>query len=279
MSKLCLVVLMVFTQLLDITRSDYASKYYNQVIYIETLTQRGHWLDAYHNGGARFTGSSQRDVINAVWAKWFVRPDPDGSGKIALESALYPNHYLDSHGGMSALVTHADYPYDKTWALWTLEDSPTGSFQVLHSVQNVDYYLTWFFGGGWVATYDDSAKLRVYQPTITESTAHVYTYNNSQGVDPVHTTFKEKVGVSDTTSTTTSVTVELSTEILMAFTASMSVSTTWSQTESTTWSKEVEREVKVKVSPGYTKIIEQLRGSYGQFSVYSTVLFFKDIHG
>ena len=187
MSKLCLVVLMVFTQLLDITQSDYASKYYNQVIYIETLTQRGHWLDAYHNGGARFTGSSQRDVINAVWAKWFVRPDPDGSGKIALESALYPNHYLDSHGGMSALVTHADYPYDKTWALWTLEDSPTGSFQVLHSVQNVDYYLTWFFGGGWVATYDDSAKLRVYQPTITESTSHVYTYNNSQGVDPVHT--------------------------------------------------------------------------------------------
>ena len=105
MSKLCLVVLMVFTQLLDVTRSDFASKYYNQVIYIETLEDGGHWLDAYHSGSVKFTRSSQRDVIDKIWAKWYVRPDPRGSGKIALESIHYKSRYLYSSRGVWPKVT------------------------------------------------------------------------------------------------------------------------------------------------------------------------------
>ena len=154
---------------------------------------------------------------------------------------------------------------------------------MIQSAQNAKYLSYLNFPGlksnAVVDKFSNSAKLRVYQPTIEETTSHVYTYNNSQGVDPVHTTFKEKVGVSDTTSTTTSVTVELSAEIQKAFGASASISTTWSQTESTTWSKEVQREVKLKVDPGHTKIIRQLMGSYGKFSVFSTVLFIQDIVG
>ena len=92
---------------------------------------------------------------------------------------------------------------------------------MIQSAQNAKYLSYLYFPGlksnAVVDKYSNSAKMRVYQPTIEEATSHVYTYNNSQGSNIVETSFRQTVGVSDTTSTTTSVTVELSAEIQKAF--------------------------------------------------------------
>ena len=66
--------------------------YYNQVIYIESISYRAHWLDAHYSGEAHFTEAPQPDVINDIWAKWILKKGPDST--ILHESVRYRNKFL-----------------------------------------------------------------------------------------------------------------------------------------------------------------------------------------
>ena len=119
--------------------------------------------------------------------------------------------------------------------------------------------------------------MRIYQPNVSERKAIVFTYDNSGGTTPVHTSFSEKIGVSrtDTTSTSYTISAEMGLEIKSIFSAKMSFSATWEQSTSTTWTKETTRTVEVTVNPGTIKKIYQLQGSYGPFDVASNHLYFE----
>jgi hypothetical protein len=103
-TKLLLVATMSFTLLVKFAKSNEAAKYYDEVIYIETLCYRGPWLDAHHSKIAPFTPAPKSDASEYLWAKWIVRCGPGES--IALESVRYPNHYLDAHGSFKSMQSN-----------------------------------------------------------------------------------------------------------------------------------------------------------------------------
>ena len=255
-----------------------ASDYYDQVVYIESLRYRAHWLDSYRNGEAKFTEYPQSNVINAVWAKWILRKGPNST--ILLESVRYPNNYLDAQSG-TCRVTYSTYPYDDDWALWYLEDIGNGNVS-FRSKRYPDSRLDAHGSGEARVTKGsgDWSTFKIYQPTVEERKVLIFTYDNSKGTTPVQTEYTEEVGISMTESTSVSVTAEISLEIQKAFvSAKVSLSSTWSSSSSTTWNQSITKKVSVEVAPNTIKKIYQLTGFYGedanQFQVKSSHLYFE----
>ena len=272
--NLLLLAIVALSQLAEFAESNEASRYYNQVIYIETLRYRGHWLDAHHSRQARFTPAPERDLIGKIWAKWIVRRGPGGA--IALESVRYRHHYLDAHHSRICRVTYSVYPSGSDWALWYMERRGDGAMELRskrYSNSRLDAYHAHRYAkvtsgsGYW-------SRLRIYQPHISERKALISVFNNRWGNTPVTHTFKETIGISKSTSTSISITSEVGAEIKGMFTAKLS--TTWSHTSSQTWSTQVEKSIQVQVLPGYVKRIYQLQGNYGPFQISSSRLYFED---
>ena len=253
-----------------------AKDYYNQVIYVESLRYRAHWLDAHHSKIARFTECPQSEVIDKDWAKWMVKEGPDGT--IALESMRFPNNFLDAHHSRTCYVTYSAFPYDDDWALWYLEKTESGNF-CFRSKRYPDSRLDAHHSGEARMTPGSGewSEMRVYQPDVSESKDLVFVYDNSKGTTPVKTTYTEKVGISrtDSFSSSTTISTEMGIEIESIFSANTSLSTTWEQSSSTTWSSEVSKTVEVTVNPGTVKKISQLMGFYGPFQVASNHLYFE----
>ena len=252
------------------------SQYVGQVIYVESLRYRAHWLDAHHSHVCGFTESPQSNVIDEVWAKWIVREGPDGT--IALESLRYPNHYLDAHDSRTCRVTYSAYFNDDEWALWFLEDTPSGNV-CFRSKRYPDSRLDSHHSGQPHVTEGSGewSEMRIYQPDVSESKPCIFIYDNSKGTTPVETSYTEKTGISRTESQSksTTITAEIGVEIKSIFSAKSSVSTTWQQSTSTTWTSEVTKTVKVTVNPGTVKKIYQLQGSYGPYNIASSQFFFE----
>ena len=257
-----------------------AADYYNQVIYVESMRYRAHWLDAHHSGEAHFTEAPQPDVINDVWAKWILKKGPDST--ILLESVRYRNKFLDAHHSGTCHVTYSAYPYDDDWALWYLEDNGDGTVSFrskrysksrLDSHHSGEAHVT--EGSG------DWSKFRIYQPTVSDEKKLLFSYDNSKGTTPVSTEYTETVGISKTKSSTSSYTVgsEMGFEIESIFSAKTSFSATWTASTSETWNSQTSRKVAVEVPPGTIKKIYQLTGNYGEeankYTVTSNNLYFE----
>ena len=280
--NLLLLVIVAFSQLTELAESNEASKYHNQIIYIESLRYRAHWLAPYiEHYGKRFSSfieAPERDVIGHSWAKWMVRPGPGET--ITLESVYYPHNYLIVEGVGFVKVDYYAHPNGAEEALWYM-DSRGGNIELNSSKIN-NYQLDTRFVSSIQAYMAGVLKpgrnpysfIRIYQPAINEGKTLISVFDNSKGNTIVTHTFKETVGISKTTSTTVSITTELGVEIKAIFTAQLSA--TWSQTESETWSEKVEKSIKVDVLPGYVKRIYQQIGYYGPFQIESTQLFFED---
>ena len=271
--KLLFAAIVAFSLLAEYAESNEAAKYYDQVIYIESLRYRAHWLDSHHSGGAGFTECPERDVIGHVYLKWIVREGPGGT--IALESRRYPHHYLDAHYSGWCKVTYSAFPIGEDWALWYMEKRSDGA-TVLRSKRypksRVDAHHT-----GWAAHSEGSAiwhALRIYTPSTDETKALISKYDNTQGNTVVKHTFRERIGISKSESIGIEITNEIGGEIKMSFTNTLSV--TWSYSSTETWEKEIERTVEVEVLPGYVKRIYQMKGNYGPFEVSCNQLFFED---
>ena len=257
-----------------------AADYYNQVVYIESMRYRAHWLDAHHSGNAYFTESPQQDVIDKVWAKWTVKKGPGSA--IVLESVRYRNKYLDAHHSGNCHVTYSAYPNDAVWALWYLEDDGNDTV-CLRSKRYDDNRLDAHHSGKACVTKGSGywSALKIYQPTVDERKELLFSYDNTKGTTAVQTEYTEKTGISKTTSTSQSATVtsEIGEEIKSIFSAKTSFSSTWSKSTSSTWSNEIIKTVKVEVKPGTKKEIYQLTGYYGEdankYTVSSNHLFFE----
>ena len=260
-----------------------AAKYYNQVIYIESVRYRAHWLDAHHSGEAHFTESPQSDVIDAIWSKWIVKKGPGSS--ILLESMRYRNRYLDAHHSETCRVTYSAYPYDDDWALWYLEEIEDG---------NVSFRSKRYSGSRLDSNHSGKAHVtngsgkwstfKIYQPTVLDRKELLFSYDNTHGTTAVDHSYTETFGISKTKNTSLSVTIttEMGIEIESAFStfrATMTISSAWSTSKSETWSSEKSRTVTVQVAPGTVKKIYQLTGYYGegdnQYRVASNHLFFE----
>ena len=257
-----------------------AADYYDQVIYVESLLYRAHWLDAHHSKVARFTQTPESNVVNVVWPKWKLKKGPDNT--ILLESVLYPNHFLDAHHSGTCHVTYSAYPYSHDWALWYMERTEKGNFAFrskLYSNSRLDAHHS----GEAHITYGSGvwSEMRVYQPDVSEERELIFIYDNTCGTSPVDTSYTEKIGISQTNtqSTSTTISTEIGAEIEGIFTAKTSVSATWSQSSSSTWSTEQSRTVSVTVNPGTVKKIYQLVGYYNKgpngFKIASNHLFFE----
>lgn len=256
-----------------------AEDYYNQVVYIESLRYRAHWLDAHHSGEARFTESPEPDVINNIWAKWLMKKGPGST--ILLESVRYRNRYLDAHHSGNCKVTYSAYPYDDDWALWYMEDNGDGSVS-FRSKRYPDKRLDSHHSGGAHVTSGsgDWSRFRVYQPTAQERKVLLFSRDNTHGSTPVEVEYEEKIGISKTESTTTTISAEMSMEIQDIFvSAKMSFSAAWSTSTSTTWNIETTSKVTVTVPPGTKKEVYQLTGFYGEgqneYAVRSNHLYFE----
>lgn len=257
-----------------------SSDYYDQVIYVESLRYRAHWLDAHHSKVARFTEAPESEVINETWTKWMLKKGPDGT--VLLESMRYRNNFLDAHHSGTCRVTYSAYPYDDDWALWYMENTEAGNV-TFRSKRYPDSRLDAHHSGEARVTAGNGewSEMRVYQPAISEEKELIFTYDNSNGTTPVNTSYTEKVGISRTKSQSSSQTIgtEIGVEIESVFTSKTSLSASWSQSNSSTWSSEQSRTVEVAVNPGTVKKIYQLTGYYGTgpngFKVASNHLFFE----
>ena len=64
---------------------------FNTIIYIESLSSRGQWMDSHHSDYLYFTGATQEYAVTmpnseGPWSKWILR---DGrNGEVMLECAL-----------------------------------------------------------------------------------------------------------------------------------------------------------------------------------------------
>ena len=220
-----------------------AADYYNQVVYIESMKYRAHWLDAHGKSFvAHFTEAPQQDVINASWAKWTLKKGPGSA--IVLESLRYPNRFLDAHGSETCHVTYSAYPYDDDWALWYLEDNGDGNV-CLRSKRYPDSRLDAHGSGEARVTKGkgDWSALRIYQPTVDDKKELLFSYDNTKGTTPVETEYTEKMGIYKTKSTSqsTSLAIEMGVEIQSIFSNKSSFSSTWSISSSSTWSTEITR--------------------------------------
>jgi hypothetical protein len=271
--KLLFAAIVAFTLLAEFAESNEAAKYYEQVIYIESMRYRAHWLDSHHSGWAGFTQAPERDLIGKIWSKWMVRRGSGGA--ISLESVRYPNHYLDAHHSGWVGVTYSAYPSGADWALWYMEKRSDGNMVLRskrYSKSRVDAHHT-----GWAAHSEGSGiwhALRIYTPSTDETKALISMYDNTQGNTVVKHTFREKIGISKSESTNIEITNEIGGEIKKSFT--INLSTTWSHSSTETWEKEIERTIEVEVLPGYVKRIYQMKGNYGPFEVSCNQLFFED---
>ena len=272
-AKLFFAVIVSFAALAEFAESNEAEKYYDQVIYIESLRYRAHWLDSHHSGWAGFTQAPERDLIGKIWSKWMVRRGSGGA--ISLESVRYPNHYLDAHHSGWAGVTYSAYPSGADWALWYIEKRSDGAMELRskrYSNSRLDAHHS-----GWAAVTAGSgywSGMRIYRPSTSETRKLISSFDNTKGNTKVTHTFTERIGISKSTTTSIEITAEVGAEIKSSFTATLS--TTWSYSTSETWSKEVEKTVEVDVLPGYVKRIYQMKGTYGPFEVASSKLFFED---
>ena len=285
--NLLLLVIVAFSQLTKFAESNEASKYHNQIIYIESIRYRAHWLAPYmelfgnplfkHKYFSTFIEAPERDVIGNSWAKWMVRPGPGET--ITLESVYYPHNYLIVEGIGFVKVDYYAHPNGAEEALWYMESR--GGHIELHSNKLSNKHLDTHYVSNFKANIagvtvglDALSLVRIYQPAISEVKTLISVFDNSKGNTIVTHTFNETVGISKTTSTTVSITTELGSEIKEIFTAKLSA--TWSQTESVTWSAKVEKSIKVNVLPGYVKRIYQQIGYYGPFKIGSTQFYFED---
>ena len=283
---LLLLVIVAFSQLTKSAESNEALKYHNQIIHIESIRYRAHWLAPYANlnifGISRlipnlcsFIEAPERDVIGLSWAKWMVRPGPDET--ITLESVHYPHHYLYVEGIGYVKVKYYAHPNGADEALWYME-SRGGLVQIFSNKlrnKHLDVIVQSNIKTAIVTIgFDKFSLTRNYQPAIDEVKTLISVFDNSKGNTEVTHTYKKAVGISKTTSTTVSITTELGAEIKGIFTARLSA--TWSHTQSETWSVMVESSVSIKILPGYVKRVYQLIGHYGPFQIGSTQFYFED---
>lgn len=271
-AKLLFAGIVAFSLLAEYAKSNEAEKYYEQVIYIESLRFRAHWLDS--RGWVYFTEASERDLIDKTWAKWVVWPGPDGT--ITLESMEKPRCYLFANGEYSRCsLLCSSYPNGDNKFLWYLERRSDDAMELRskrYATSRLDAHHELY------AALSSGSKiwhrLRIFQPPTSESRVLISTYDNSKGNTKVTHTYTERIGISKTTSTSISITAEVGLEIKKVFTAKLSA--TWSYSKSQTWSKETEKTVAVDVLPGYVKRIYQLKGTYGPLEISSSYLFFED---
>ena len=272
--KLLFAGIVAFTLLAEFAESNEAAKYYEQVIYIESLHYRGRWLDA-RGDWVKFTEVPERELIGKNWAKWIVHSAPGGT--ITLESVYKSHCYLFAHDYRKASILYTSYPNAKIRCLWYMDKRSDGAMELrserfsstnshLDAHHTFEAYIT--EGSGYWS------RMRIYQPETSEMNKLIAVYDNSNGNTKVTHTFTERIGISKTTSTSISITAEVGLEIKKVFTAKLS--TTWSYSTSQTWSKEVEKTVQVDVLPGYVKRIYQRKGFYGPFEVSSNYLTFDD---
>ena len=170
-AKLFFAAIVAFSLLAEFAESNEAAKYYDQVIYIESLQFRSYYLDAHHSKNALFTKSPQTTLTGHIWFKWIVRRGPGGT--VALESVRYPKHYLDATHYKACRITPTSNPNGVVWALWYMEKSSDGTIQ-LRSKRYPDSRVGAFLinryiwarikpgSGSW-------SKLRIYQPTANEA--------------------------------------------------------------------------------------------------------------
>jgi hypothetical protein len=282
---LLLLVIVAFSQLTELAESNEASKYHNQIIYIESIRYRAHWLAPYmelfgnplfkHKYFSTFIEAPERDVIGNSWAKWMVRPGPGDT--ITLESVYYPHNYLIVEGIGFVKVDYYAHPNGAEEALWYME-SRGGLVQIFSNKlrnKHLDVIVQSNIKTAIVTIgFDKFSLTRNYQPAIDEVKTLISVFDNSKGNTEVTHTYKKAVGISKTTSTTVSITTELGAEIKGIFTARLSA--TWSHTQSETWSVMVESSVSIKILPGYVKRVYQLIGHYGPFQIGSTQFYFED---
>ena len=291
--KLLLLAILAFAQLAEFVgaNENVGDQYYDQVVYFESVDKRGSWLArgpiparwGNPNKAAIFENCAERDVIGKPLFKWIVRECPGGA--IALENVAHPHHYLGADMISSGCtLVYYTYPQNVDEVLWYLEKRSDGNFE-LHSKRYYDDngrvhanwkrgLLDYLLAGLESGTDMWWSALRLYQPPVREERKLVAYYNNLYGNTPVTRTFKERIGISKTTSTSIEISAEVGLEIKSIFSAKLS--TTWTQTSSSTWDKEVERTYEVQILPGYIKRIYQLTGYYGPFEVISDRLFFED---
>ena len=269
----------------------FAENYRNQVIYIESIDYRAHWLHAHGKdkatGDAHLLEVPESDVINDVSTKWKVKKKLPTDSTVVLESVQFRNHYLGAHhhkGKHLCNVKYLAYPYDDEKAIWYLEDID-GSGQGKASFQSK------FYSDFRINSHPRDVNLskgsgqwsvfRIYQPTVQDRKELLFSYDNTKGTTPVETEYTEQTGISKTNTTTESATVttQIGVEIESVFSAKASFSSTWSMSTSATWNSEITKKVSVEVPPGTKKDIYQLTGYYGEdknkYRVASSHLFFE----
>ena len=232
-------------------------------------------MDSHHSRDLYFTGATQRYAVTmpnseGPWSKWILRDSRDD--KVLLESVRYRDNYLDAHHSYNVKITRSNYPYDQSWAKWTLtKNEDTGAYyieSVRYSGRYIEnYYSRWYGNYGYLRSGNsgETVRMRIYQPAFNETEKLIFPLDNRDGTTSVTRTVTRTYGISKTIGTTTSITAELNIaqEIKSALTIGGSLSTTWQHSSSTTWSSETSDTFEVTVAPGTYKRIWQAVAYYG----------------
>lgn len=259
------------------------------VIVVKSKRPGGLYIDAHHTKTVKVTGCRRSQLLDAVWSKFVVHYVRDNI--ICLESLRYRDHYLDTthHKQLDGrhiikITPNNDIPKDLPWALfsvWGEDLSNVGIRSERWTNRWLDAHHSGFLRG---TKHDPETRpskpwgqfeLMFSQPIMDQYETVVSEKNSS--TEEVLFSYTYKLGMSRTDGKSVENAVTLNLEAQKNFAVGSvkfgaQYSTKWSESSSSTFSAATEITTEVKIPPGKTATIKQLRAKYGPLRVESNHL-------
>ena len=128
---------------------------FGAVIFIQSTSPSGRWLDAHQINPVRFTTGTLEQIqtsANSAWAKWILRRAGTSGCDVMLESVRYRGQYLDARHDYSVHVSAASSPSSNDWTKWKLTKDHSDNYY-LESVRHAGYYLEINYHTSWWSGY------------------------------------------------------------------------------------------------------------------------------
>jgi len=242
----------------------------DRVIHVESLRNRGRWVDAHESKWAKISGCPAKEVYFKSWTSFkVIRCGND----VCLESLRYPNYYWDAHHSHYMSISHSNYPQDKIWFKWSIHcTSWTMEICRFYTPRYNKYLDDHHSGYAAIADYGNEwSRFRILAPTPTYKYITVNQLTNNSP-DPATLKVHYTESVTSTTTNTFTVTKTLSAEISAVFQAvtpkiSGSITTTMTKTTTKTHSKGEDHTYSLSVPPFAHVAFQQLQGIYGPFRI------------